>query len=85
MVVRATARQSCCLRDISRHARFAPASTYPLAGKQGGIRAMDDAKKLVDVPLRELRGLLAKRPSAFAFDHGNILELYLASSSSEEL
>lgn len=46
---------------------------------------MDDAKKLVDVPLRELRGLLAKRPSAFAFDHGNILELYLASSSSEEL
>ena len=44
---------------------------------------MDDAKELVDVPLHELRGLLAKRPSAFAYDHADIVEHYLAASSSE--
>ena len=77
----------CNVREHGARGDNATEDTAALASaltrKQGGIRAMDDAKELVDVPLHELRGLLAKRPSAFAYDHGDIVEHYLAASSSD--
>lgn len=71
-------RQWCMFSKPDRDPRRHTAANVYIGRARGTPHAADDAKGIRVVPLDELRS----SPPKFAFDHGSIIDAYLASSNS---